>query len=143
MLLIDANLLIYAYNASAVQHSAARRWLESAMAGTEPVGLAWVVILAFLRLSTSRHVPARPLTMDEATHIVDAWLEAPVVELVGPTPRHWTVFKEQLKAGQSRGGLATDAHLAALAIEYGATLCSADRDFARFPGLRFVNPLAR
>lgn len=142
MLLIDANVLIYAYNAGASQHGPARRWLESAMAGREPIGLAWVVVLAFVRLSTSRHVSARPLSMDQATNIVDAWLEAPMVEIVSPTPRHWTVFREQLKAGQSRGGLTTDAHLAALAIEHGATVCSADRDFARFPELKFINPLA-
>lgn len=141
MILVDTNLLLYAHNTAAAQHSAARRWLSSAMGASEPVGLAWIVILGFLRMATSRHVASRPLSLEDATSIVDDWLEASVTELVQPTPRHWTVLREQLHAGQGVGNLSTDAHLAALAIEHGATLCTTDRDFSRFPGLKVVNPL--
>ncbi len=111
------------------------------MAGGEPVGLAWVVVLGFLRLSTSRHAAEHPLSLEDATSIVDDWFEASVTELVHPTPRHWTLLREQLKIGQASGNFTTDAHLATLALEHGATLYTTDRDFTRFPGLKFVNPL--
>jgi toxin-antitoxin system PIN domain toxin len=143
MILVDANLLLYAYNKQISEHLAARRWLTAVMSGTEPVGIAWIAVLAFLRISTSREAFKQPLSIEDAVSIVDDWFEASVTELIHPTPRHWTVLREQLKAGQASANLTTDAHLATLAIEHGATLYSTDRDFTRFPGLKFVNPLGQ
>lgn len=141
MILADVNLLLYAHHATGPHHLAAKRWWATVMMGSEPVGIAWIVVLAFVRMSTSRHIYSKALSVDETISIVDDWFEAAVTELVHPTPRHWTVLREQLRAGQAGGNLTTDAHLAALAIEHGATLYSTDRDFTRFPGLKFVNPL--
>jgi toxin-antitoxin system PIN domain toxin len=141
MILVDVNLLLFAYNKRAPEHPAARQWWASAMTGRQPVGIAWVVVLGFLRMSTSAHVAKEPLSLDEATSIVDDWFEASVTELIHPTPRHWTALRQQLKAGHATSSLTTDAHLATLAIEHGATLYTTDRDFTRFPGLKFVNPL--
>jgi len=141
MILVDSNLLIYAYNADVPEHDRARRWWEETMKGEEAVGLAWVVILAFIRLTTSPQIFKSPLSREKACGFVDTWLEQGAVEIVQPTPRHWTLFKEQLQAGQAGANLTTDAHLAALAIEHGATLYTTDRDFTRFSGLKFVNPL--
>ena len=141
MILIDANLLLYAHNTDAPQHLPARRWLESVLSGQEPVGLPWVAILAFLRLSTDVRAFPRPWSMNEASAFVAAWLARPNVDPVHPTERHWQILERLLAAGQVRGPLVTDTHFAALAIEHGATLCTTDRDFARFPGLKWINPL--
>lgn len=141
MIIVDSNLLIYAYHAKASEHERARHWLEETMRAQEPVGLAWVAILAFIRLTTSARLMEKPLSRERACRAVDDWLEQASVEIVQPTPRHWTLFKELVLVGQASGNLGTDAHLAALTIEHGATLCTTDRDFSRFPGLKFVNPL--
>lgn len=106
-----------------------------------PVGLAWVTVLAFVRIMTSPRIFRRPLTIAEATQVVDAWLEVPGLTIVGPGERHWEVLRQALVDGQAVGPLASHAHLAALAIEHGATLATTDRDFARFPVLKIVNPL--
>jgi toxin-antitoxin system PIN domain toxin len=141
MILADVNLLLYAYDKDARQHPAAKLWWESVMSGTEPVGIAWVVALAFLRLSTSARAFRRPLSIEQAIGVVDAWFASSVTELVQPTPRHWPTLREQLTVGQATSNLTTDAHLATLAIEHGATLYTTDRDFTRFPGLKFANPI--
>lgn len=141
MIIVDANLLLYAVNEDAPLHKPARSWLESAMGGTETVGLPWSVLLAFLRLTTRVGVFERPLSVGEAFDLVEAWIEQPNVVTVEPTDRHMRVLGELLEAFGAGGNLTSDAHLAALAIEYGAILCSADRDFSRFPGLRWRNPL--
>lgn len=141
MILADVNLLLYAFNKQAAEHLAAKRWWESVMSGTEPVGVAWIVVLGFVRIATSRRAFKQPLSIEEAIRVVDGWFGASVTELVQPTPRHWTALREQLKRGQASSNLTTDAHLATLAIEHGATLYSTDRDFTRFPGLKLVNPL--
>jgi len=99
------------------------------------------VILAFIRISTNRRVFERPLSMKESVHRVQSWLDRPNVRIVRPTERHWSLLKDLLIAGQAAGNLATDAHLAALAIEHGCALCSTDSDFSRFPMLKWVNPL--
>jgi len=142
MILIDANLLIYAYDESSQFHPRTREWLGGIF-DTEPaIGLPWISILAFLRLTTSS--AARfPQPLEIATAIVDDWLVRPNVRTIGPGERHWDILKRIAAEGQARGALFTDAALAALAIEYGATLCTADRGFARFAGLRFINPLAQ
>jgi toxin-antitoxin system PIN domain toxin len=142
VILVDANLLLYAYDSSGPQHARARPWLESAFGGRESVRLALASILAFLRISTSRAVFRRPFRPGEAIGIVSGWLELPAVGLAEPTPRHWSLLETLARQGPARGPLLMDAHLAALAIEHGATLCTTDRDFARFPKLRIRNPLA-
>ena len=142
MILVDANLLLYAYDSSSRRHEPARAWLEGAFGGTESVGIALVSVLAFLRIATNRAVFRRPLAAEQAIRIVTSWLELPTVRLAQPTPRHWALVADLARTGQARGSLLMDAHVAALAIEHGATLCTTDRDFTRFPKLRFVNPLA-
>lgn len=142
MILVDASLLVYAYDGSSRRHGPARTWLEEALSGVEPVCLAWQTILAFLRISTHTGIFDRPLRLDEAIRHVNAWLEQPATRLIQPTERHWLILSRLLPEAQARGPLVMDAHLAALAIEHGATLCSSDRDFRRFSGLRVVDPLA-
>lgn len=141
MILVDANLLLYAYHPRAEQHERARAWLEKALSGPEPVGLSWLTILAFLRLSTSPRVFERPLSAPEAEKIVSSWLAEPTVMVVGPGERHWEILRTLLLDAQVTGPLVSDAALAALALEHGATLKTTDRDFARFPGLRWENPI--
>lgn len=141
MILIDANLLIYSHNAEASQHTRARIWLEATVSGADPVRLAWESILAFLRITTDGRVLAHPRSMNEVASIVAEWLARPNVDVLSPTTRHWTILRDLLDRGQVRGPLVSDTHLAALAIEHGATLCTTDRDFARFPGLKWMNPL--
>ncbi len=141
MKLVDLNLLLYAVNEDAPDHEAARAWWEDCLADDEPVGLAWPVVLGFLRLTTNPRVLPHPITPQQAIAVVDDWLARPVVRLVGPTDRHWGLLREALGTWGTAGNLTTDADLAVLAIEHGATLHSADNDFARFDGLRWVNPL--
>ncbi|MFN2469062.1 MAG: type II toxin-antitoxin system VapC family toxin [Gaiellaceae bacterium] len=141
MKLTDVNLLLYAVDESAPRHEAARDWLESALSGPETFALTWTVILAFLRLSTNPRVFEAPMHPDEALDLVDSWLAQPAVTVVHPTDRHAALLRDLLGPLGAAGNLTTDAHLAALALEHGAELCSADADFSRFPGLRWVNPL--
>lgn len=139
MILVDVNLLVYAYNDAAEHHSAARRWLDSVWAGSELVALPWTVLHAFLRLTTSSRVMPSPLATGDALDILDEWRSNVIV--VEPGPRYWSIFRELVIDAQVRGALVSDAHLAALAIEHDATLYTADADFRRFAGLRVVNPL--
>jgi hypothetical protein len=141
VILIDANLLIYAYNPAASEHTRAKTWLSGVLSQPEPVRLALITVLAFMRILSNPRLFRRPLSIMEATAIVNSWIERPAVDILQPTPRHWMILRDLLEKGQSQGPLVSDAHLAALAIEHGATLCTTDRDFSRFPGLRFVNPL--
>ncbi len=141
MILVDANLLLYAYDASSQHHDAARHWLESTLSGSEPVGFAWVTLLAFLRIGTDHRAFASPLAPEEAVASVSEWLARPNVILLEAGDRHWEILSQMLIEAQIRGPLTMDAHLASLAIEHGATLCTTDRDFARFPGLKTSNPL--
>lgn len=142
MILVDANLLLYAYMARSEQHAAARAWVEKTFAGPLPVRLAWTTVLAFLRISTNPALSGRPLRMDEAAAVVDEWLAQSAVDILTPGEGHWEILRGLLRSAQVRGALTSDAHLAALAIEHGATLCTCDRDFTRFPNLRTLNPLA-
>ena len=141
MKVLDANLLLYAYNPSFDQHPAARLWLEQTFSSPEPVALPWAVLLAFLRIGTNPRAFEVPFTTEEATEIVAGWLDLPMVSVVHAGPRHWLILRNLLEEAQVRGPLVTDAHIAALAIERGAILYTSDRDFARFPALRCVNPL--
>jgi toxin-antitoxin system PIN domain toxin len=140
MTLVDANVLIYAYNPAAPQHPSARAWLEQTLAAGAPVRLAWVTVLAFVRIMTHAQVFRLPLTLEEAVAIVDDWLAHPAVAILEPGERHWPILRGFLLGGQAAGPLATDAFLAALAVEHGARLCTTDRDFARFEGLTLIDP---
>ena len=141
MMLVDANLLIYAVNQDLPQHSAARDWWETSLSGAESVGIPWVSLLAFLRICTNRRVFDTPLSVDAAIGYVDEWLRQPVVQAVAPGPGHWSVLANLLSRSGMAGNLSTDAHIAALALEHGYTVYSADNDFKRFAGVRQVNPL--
>jgi len=141
VILVDANLLIYAYNSSAKQHRPARDWLDARLTDAMPVGLPWPSLLAFLRVMTHPRLLARPvMTLDSWTQ-VSRWLRSAVVWIPQPTERHDQVFAQLLALPGIRGNLIHDADLAALAIEHGLILCTTDGDFARFPGLRWRNPL--
>jgi toxin-antitoxin system PIN domain toxin len=138
----DVNILLYAYDSGSPSHIAAREWLEQTLSGTEAVGLAWMVLLAFVRLSTRAVVVEYPYDVDTAVGFVESWLAQPCAEVIAPTERHATLLRELLLPLGTAGNLTSDAHLAALAIEHGATLCSCDNDFSRFSGLRWVDPLS-
>lgn len=141
MKLPDVNLLLYALDADSARHAQARTWVEDTFSGTETVALTWSMLLAFLRLSTRPALFADPLSTDEALDVIDGWLALPVVTVVHPTERHAAVLRELLAPLGAGGNLTTDAHLAALAVEHGALLCSCDADFSRFSGLRWTDPL--
>lgn len=141
MILVDVNLLVYAATPEAAHHGPARKWLEARLTGHERVGLPWPTLLGYLRLVTHHRIAARPASMQRAWATVQQWLAAPNVWIPEPTPTHADVLQSLMPA-VTRSEHVTDAHLAALAIEHGLTLCSADRGFARFEGLRWENPIA-
>jgi toxin-antitoxin system PIN domain toxin len=141
VILIDANILLHAYHPRSEHNERARSWLEATLSGPEPVRLAWWTILAFLRVTTSPRVFEQPLSMAEAEEPVASWLALPAVCALEPGDRYWGILRGLLRAAQVSGPLVMDAALAALALEHGTTLYSTDRDFARFPGLRVINPL--
>ena len=140
MLLVDASVLLYAVNSDSEHHDAARGWLDRALVGTEGVGFAWTVLLAFLRLATHPSVFRRPLTAAEAFDSVDAWTAQPAAMLVDPTVRHAGILRGLVAQAGSGGNLVNDAHLAALTTEHAATLVTFDRDFGRFTGVRSMVP---
>lgn len=142
MILVDANLLVYAHVSSSSGHARSRAWLDGRLNGSAPVGLPWESLLAFLRLVTNPRVFARPERAEDAWRQVEAWLSCPTVWIPQPTERHRAVLGELIGATGANANLVPDAHLASLAIEHGLVLCSTDGDFARFPGLRWENPLA-
>ena len=142
MILVDANLLIYAIDSDSPHHKGARLWLEDVLSGTTHLGLAWVVILAFLRVTTRPGILKRPLAPESALAFVDSWFAQPYVSAVGPGDSHWAVLRNLLKTTGTAGNLTSDAHLAALAIERGCPVYSTDGDFKRFPGIEHINPLA-
>jgi hypothetical protein len=141
VILVDVNILLYATNSEADQHAKSREWLDGKLAGAAPVGLPWPTLLAFLRVATNPRAFRSPLTMEVAWQQVSTWLSAETVWTPEPTERHAGVLGELLALPGVYGNLVPDAHLAALAIEHGLTLCSTDGDFARFPGLTWLNPL--
>ncbi len=142
MILVDANLLLYASISSFSQHGQARAWLDGRLNGETKVGLPWASLLAFLRLATNARIFERPLSIPDAWGQVEDWLGCEVVWTPEATQRHRRALARLLAAPGVQGSLVPDAHLAALAIEHGLELCSTDGDFARFPGLRWFNPLA-
>ena len=140
MVIVDANVLLYAVDRVSPQHEPSRSWLDAALAGREAVGLAWIALLAFVRIGTNPSILPSPMTVDEATGQVEAWLSAPASVAADPTPRHAALLRGLLRETGTGGNLTSDAHLAALSIEYGADVVSYDRDFARFPGIRHRLP---
>jgi toxin-antitoxin system PIN domain toxin len=142
MILVDANLLLYAYHPRAEQHAASRAWLEATLSGPDLVRFAWLTLWAFLRIGTSRQVFERPLSTSEAEAAVSSWLAQPTVGILEPGERHWDILRGLVGEGQITGPLVMDAVIAAIALEHGAILYTTDRDFLRFPRLKWVNPLA-
>jgi toxin-antitoxin system PIN domain toxin len=142
LILVDANLLLYAANHAAPEHDRARTWLDDLLSGTARVGIPWPSLLAFVRLASNPLVVRHPVSVDVAWAQVREWLSVEVVWLPLPTDRHADVLGELCRLQGITSRLVPDAHLAALAIEHGLTLCSTDGDFAKFPGLRWQNPLA-
>lgn len=141
MRVVDTNVLLDAVNADAAEHVTARSWLERALSGSETVGFAWVVLLAFARIATKAGVFATPLTPIVAFDYVEEWLAQPATMVVHPTPRHLALLRGFLEHSGTAGNLTTDAHLAALTVEHGGRLVSFDRDFGRFAGLRWAHPI--
>jgi toxin-antitoxin system PIN domain toxin len=143
MMLIDANLLLYAYHSTSEQHKASKAWLETALSGTELVRFAWLTLWAFLRISTNPRAFEHPLSIAESQAAISSWLDQPVAGILEPGDRHLDILRKLMKDGQTVGPLVMDAALAALAIEHGANLCTTDRDFSRFADLKWTNPIAR
>ncbi len=143
MILVDANLLLYAEDSLSEHHAAARDWWDEQLSGSEPVGLCWPVLNAFIRIGTNTRLHRRPMTLKEATDRVESWFQQPCVRILQPTDEHWSIFQEMLHGGNASGNLVSDAQLAALAVEHNCVLCSTDADFSRFRGLKWKNPLAR
>lgn len=141
-MLIDANLLVFAVREESPFHVKARNWLTDQLNGERRVGIPWQSLAAFLRITTNPRIYERPLEPIAAWTYVEGWLADDLVWTPAPTPRHAQVLGDLIKHHQPRGNLVTDAQLAALAIEHGLEVCSADTDFARFTEIRWNNPLA-
>jgi uncharacterized protein len=140
VVIVDANVLLYATDTASSHHEESRAWLDLSLAGAEAVGLAWAALLAFIRIGTNPAIFPAPMTVEEAVGQVEAWLGAPAAIVAQPTARHATLLRALLRESGTAGNLATDAHLAALAIEHGADVVSYDRDFGRFAGIRHRLP---
>ena len=141
MKLVDANILLYAYNDQAEYHAESRRWLDQAFAEPGQVALPWLVTQAFIRIGTNPRIHTPPFDLEQSIRTVSGWLKQPNVVVIEPTPRYWGIFGGLLLETRTTGPKVTDAALAALAIDHGAVLCSTDRDFRRFPGLKLLDPL--
>lgn len=141
MIILDVNVLIYAAELDAPQHQKSLSWLREVFAGPEPIGIPWQTIVAFVRIKTDRRLRSSVWKPEEALEAAKGWLAQPNVVTVPPGPRHLELLENMIMQGQASGPMVSDAVLAALAIENGATLASTDRDFSRFPGLKWVNPL--
>ena len=142
MIVLDANILLYAYDTASPHHAKARAWVERAFSGATPIGLPWQTASAFLRIMTNPKLSGERFSLSEAVEVIDRWLEQPNIRPLAPGDDHWPLFRQMMIEGQASGPLITDAQLAALTIEYGGVLHTTDRDFARFPGLRWKNPLS-
>ena len=141
MIVPDTNLLLYAYREEVPLHDPAREWWESLVNGVERVGVPWSVVSGFVRILTNRSAYTNPATPSQAFDFVSRWFESPNVETINPGTRHLDLFRRNLETAGVGGNLVTDAHIAALAMEYQAEVHTNDRDFARFPGLKWRNPI--
>jgi len=140
MILPDVNVLVHAHNADSAVHERARRWWDGCLSGAEGVGLAWAVLLGFIRITTNRRIVENPLDVHDVTARIERWLSLPHVHLTHPSDTHFAKLQSELNRLGTAGNLTTDAHLAVLAMERGYILYTTDADFARFPGLRWINP---
>jgi len=140
VILPDVNVLVHAHNTDSAVHERARRWWDQCLSGTEGVGLAWATVLGFIRITTNRKIVARPLAVRDVLDRIEGWLDLPHVHVAQPSDAHFAKLRQALERLGAAGNLTTDAHLAALAMERGYILYSTDTDFARFAGLRWVNP---
>jgi uncharacterized protein len=138
--LLDANILLYAYDSDSAHHAACCSWLEAAFNSEETIALPWQTLLAFIRISTNPRATKKPLQSEDACNIVSSWLDRVNVSVIGAGERFWEILRHQIFDAQATGPLVTNAALAALALEHGATLCSVDRDFRRFRGIRLIDP---
>jgi uncharacterized protein len=136
----DVNVLLHAYNLGSQRQSVMRAWWETTLSGMRPVGLAWPALLGFIRISTNARIIPQPLSVRRAIEIVESWIEVPCTELIWPGAAHSEILFRLLKAAGTGGNLTTDAHIAALAIEYDAEVASTDRDFGRFDGVKWFVP---
>ena len=141
MIIPDVNLLVYAYNHDAPDNASAKRWWEDRCNRREAIGLPWAVSCGFVRVMTHPGILVRPLSPATAMSHVRSWLARSHVQTLDPGPRHLEILSQLFGATGVAGNLTTDAHLAAIAIEYQAEIQSNDSDFGRFPGLRWSNPL--
>ena len=141
MILVDANILLYAEDSLSAQHEPARAWWDAQLSASAPVCLCWPVVTAFMRIATNARLHQRPLALEEAVDRVQSWLAQPCVRMILPTEQHWDILQRMLRQGKATANLVSDAHLAALAVEHNCELCSTDADFARFPGLKWRNPV--
>ncbi len=140
MILPDVNVLVHAHNADSAVHEKARRWWDECLSGTEGVGLAWAAMLGFVQITTNRKIVECPLAVPDVMERLEQWLALPHVHVAQPSDSHFARLRAELERLGAAGNLTTDAHLAVLAVERGYVLYSTDADFARFPGLRWVNP---
>ncbi len=141
MILVDANLLLYAEDSLSEHHQAARTWWDAQLSGAEPICLCWPVLTAFIRIGTNVRLHRRPLTLGEALERVQSWFDQPCVRIIHHGEQHWAIFQVMLRDGKAIGSLVSDAHLAAMAVEHNCILQSTDVDFARFKGLKWNNPI--
>jgi uncharacterized protein len=141
VILVDANLLLYAEDSLSEHHEAARAWWDLQLSDSDPVALCWPVLNAFIRIGTNARLHQRPLTLKEAAERVQSWFDQSCVRVIQPTDQHWTVYQQMLRNGNAVGNLVADAHLAALAVEHNCVLYSTDADFSRFRGLKWKNPI--
>lgn len=141
MILVDANILLYAEDSLSPMHSRAKEWWDRRLSGSEAVCLCWTIVNAFIRISTNARVFEYPLSLEDAVARVQSWVGQPCVRIIQPTSRHWELFSSLLVESKACGNLVTDAHLAALSIEHGCEFFSTDSDFSRFPKLKWKNPL--
>lgn len=142
MIVLDANLLVYAYNSVSAHHKQARSWLEETLSRIETVGIPWQAVSAFLLVVTNPKLPGERLSLAESVQIVDSWLAHPNIQVLTAGENYWPLFRRMVVEGRATGPRVSDAEIAALTLEYGGVLHTADRDFARFPGLRWKNPLS-
>jgi toxin-antitoxin system PIN domain toxin len=141
LILVDANILLYAEDSLSVFHQQARKWWDDQLSGSEPVCLCWTVLSAFTRIGTNPRVFENPLSLEQALSSIESWFDQPCTRIIRPTEQHWITFQQMLNDGQAVANLVTDAHIAALALEHGCIVASTDADFARFPKLKWINPL--
>ncbi len=140
MILPDVNILIHAVNSDSSRHRHIHSWWDDCLSRPTPIYLPWVVILGFVRITTNRKIFDSPLSLNEASGYINSWLEQPSVRTITPGEGHWGLVERLLKEAGTAGNLTTDAHLAAMAIQWDCTVYSTDTDFARFPGVKWKQP---